>query len=326
MGRKITVPNQFFQKGDKVVNDPKAIRTHGALSSGAIIPFLIGTVLALVAANVYTFYQLNQFRAELDRVRNEPEVVRNELDQTREQLLAELAKANQATIISTQSNKSTVESLKSEFQVARKQASELSGQARVAADKHADELAAKLEQAQEQQARQVNAVASDVSKVRTDNEATKTSVNEVSNQVATVKSDLTATQSELQKTIASLKSAKGDLDSQMSLIATNATELQALKERGERNYLDFSLTVKDKTKHLGDVTIQLKSTDVKKNRFTVDVIADDKTVTKKDRTVNEPLQFIVSGSRQPYELVVNEVSKDAISGYLSAPKVQPTRR
>jgi len=57
----------------------------------------------------------------------------------------------------------------------------------------------------------------------------------------------------------------------------------------------------------------------------VEVIADDKKVEKKDRTVNEPVQFMLSKATQPYELVVNEVRKDMISGYVAAPKVQSAR-
>ena len=68
--------------------------------------------------------------------------------------------------------------------------------------------------------------------------------------------------------------------------------------------------------------VMLKKTDPKKNKFTIELVADDKSVEKKDRKVNEPLQFYVAKARQPYELVVNEVRKDAIVGYLSAPKVQ----
>ena len=76
---------------------------------------------------------------------------------------------------------------------------------------------------------------------------------------------------------------------------------------------------------MGDVTVLLKKTDPKKNTYTIEVVADDKTVEKKDRTVNEPVQFLLSKATQPYELVVNEVKKDLISGYLSVPKVQQVR-
>jgi hypothetical protein len=55
------------------------------------------------------------------------------------------------------------------------------------------------------------------------------------------------------------------------------------------------------------------------------IIADDKRVEKKNRTVNEPIQFLLSKSVLPYELVVNDVKKDLIVGYLSVPKVQQAR-
>ena len=70
----------------------------------------------------------------------------------------------------------------------------------------------------------------------------------------------------------------------------------------------------------------LRKADPKRSRFTVDVIADDKKVEKKDRTINEPVQFYVSRARQPYELVVNEVRKDRIVGYLAVPKVETASR
>jgi hypothetical protein len=76
---------------------------------------------------------------------------------------------------------------------------------------------------------------------------------------------------------------------------------------------------------VGDIAVLLKKTDPKKNRYTIEVIADDKTVEKKDKTINEPVQFLLSRATQPYELVVNDVKKDLISGYVASPKVQQTR-
>jgi len=98
--------------------------------------------------------------------------------------------------------------------------------------------------------------------------------------------------------------------------------LDALKRLGERNYFQFTLLKKDKQpKRVGDISLKLKGVDKKKNRYTLDVVADDKTVEKRDKGINEPLQFYVAkGGKLPYELVVNEVGKDQITGYLSTPK------
>ena len=127
------------------------------------------------------------------------------------------------------------------------------------------------------------------------------------------------------KTIADLKSARGDLGVQSGLIATNAQELVALKRLGERNYFEFKLGKSKAPQRVGDITLLLRKTDPKKNKYTVDVMADDKLTEKKDKNVNEPVQFYSSKARQPYEIVVNQVQKDLIVGYLATPKEQAAR-
>jgi hypothetical protein len=284
-------------------------------SGGVKIPILFGAVLALVGASVYLFYEVKQ--------------VREELANTREALLAEIDKVHETSNVSTQTSKRSVDNLKTQVDDARRMASQLAGQAKVDATKHADDLATKLEQIQKEEAAKVNervtAVSADVSAVKEDANQNKSKIGEVSTEVAVVKTDAAATRSTLEKTIADLKSAQGDLGFQSGLIATNSKELQALRQLGERNYTEFKL-VKEKTaRKVGDVQMRLKAVDVKKNRYTIELIADDKLVEKKDKTVNEPVQFILSRATQPYELVVNQVSKDMISGYVSAPKVQAPR-
>jgi hypothetical protein len=79
-------------------------------------------------------------------------------------------------------------------------------------------------------------------------------------------------------------------------------------------------------KKVGDIMLTLKKSDTKRNRFTMDVMADDKHVEKKDKTMNEPVQLYVSGNLQPYEIVINQVKKDEVVGYLATPKVKVARR
>jgi hypothetical protein len=167
----------------------------------------------------------------------------------------------------------------------------------------------RLESAQKQTAQQVTAVASDVSTVKTD--------------VGGVKTDLTKTQTDLATTISQLASVRGDLSSTNSVIARNHDELVALQHKGDRNYYEFTLT-KGQKKPVGTVSLELKKADQKKSRFTLNVFADDKTYEKKDRNVNEPLQFYSGKDSALYEIVVNSVSsKNQISGYLSTPKGAP---
>lgn len=292
--------------------------SDSADSSGAKIPILFGAVVALVAASLYQFYEVRQVRAELAT--------------TRDALLDQISKVHETSSVSSKTNRESVDSLKSQMDEARRQASILAGQAKIDATRHADELAAKLEKAQQEQtaklsetASAVSAVTGDLSKVRDDANTTKTRVGEVSTDLANVKSDAAATRSELERTIADLKSTRGDLGVQSGLIATNGKELAALRSLGERNYTEFRLTKEKAPRKVGDVQIRLKSADMKKNRYTIELIADDKLVEKKDKTVNEPVQFMLSRATQPFEIVVNEVKKDMISGYIAAPKVQQAR-
>ena len=283
---------------------------------------LLGAVIALMAATAYSFYQVNQLRAELA--------------ETREILGTEIAKVSEISNVSTKTGRAGMETLKQQVDAAREQASRLAGQARIDASKHADELAAQLERAQQEAAARlaretakvadsVNAVSSEVSQVRQDANTTGTRVTEVATNLSAVKSTADATKSELEKTIAELTSTRGDLGVQSGLIATNSKQLQALRALGERNYTEFSLKKAKVTQRIGDLQIRLTNADTKRNRYTIEVIVDDKKVEKKDRTVNEPVQFILSRSVLPYELVVNEVKKDVIAGYLAAPKVQQSR-
>lgn len=289
--------------------------------SSATIPILGGAVLAVVAGSLYLFYQLNQVRDDLDQVREQ-------LAQTRSQLTAEIARVHENSTASTQTSQSSVDALKAELDAARKQARKLVGDAQVNATKHADEIAAQLEgvlKIQQEQAQKVTAVSDAVSQVKTDTDATKTQVGAVTNDLGAVKTDLTATKSELEKTIADMKRTTGELGVQSGLIATNTKELVALRALGERNYTEFALSKEKILRKVGDIHIQLKSADPKRNRYSLDVMIDDKVIEKKDKTVNEPIQFMRAGFTQPYELIVNEVKKDMISGYVAAPKSPQTR-
>ena len=141
--------------------------------------------------------------------------------------------------------------------------------------------------------------------------------------VGGVKNDVAKTQSDLATTVAQLTSMKGDLTNTNSVIARNHDELVLLEHKGDRNYYEFTLT-KNQRKPVGTISLELKKTDAKKNRFTLAVLADDKVYEKKDRNVNEPLQFYAGKEPMLFEVVVNSVSaKNTITGYLSVPKNAP---
>ena len=165
-----------------------------------------------------------------------------------------------------------------------------------------------VETQQQATAKAVSTVSSDVSSVKTD--------------VGGVKTDLGNTQSELKTAESQLQSMKGDLGVQSGLIATNHGELEILKHKGDRNYYEFTLS-KGQRKPVSTVSLELKKADLKHSRYTLDVYADDKKIEKKDRGLNEPVQFYTGKDNYLYELVVNSIDKNAIKGYISTPKAAP---
>lgn len=185
--------------------------------------------------------------------------------------------------------------------------------ARAAALEHQQQAAAARPAAtqsqQQEQGQELAAVGGELSDVRTD--------------VGATKSDIQKTQTDLAATNAKLERAIGDLGVQSGLIAHNAQELEILKHKGDRNYYDVTLQKNARTP-VSTVSLQLKKVDPKKSRFTLNVIADDRTIEKKDRTLNEPLQFYTGRDHLLYEFVVFAAAKNNISGYLSTPKNTPT--
>lgn len=167
----------------------------------------------------------------------------------------------------------------------------------------------RLETAQKATSQQVTAVSSEVSNVKTD--------------VGGVKTDVAKTQSDLASAVSQMQSMKGDMGMQSGLIAHNEQELDLLKHQGDRNYYSFKL-VRGRRQPVATVSLELRKADVKHSRFTLDVLADDKTYEKKDRNVDEPLQFYTGKDPMLYEIVVNSIGKNEISGYISTPKNAPT--
>ena len=279
-----------------------------SLGSRLVLPILYAAVIALAGFSVYMFLQVDKLREEIVKLR--------------ESVLTEITNVRDASSVSTDSQRRHLDALREELDAARRNATLAAGQARTEALKHAEDLARKLEAEQQ---RQQQAVKSELSAVKEAASATNAKIADVTTDVTSVKSEVASTKSELDKTISELKSVRGDLGVQSGLVATNSRELNALKTLGDRNYFEFKLGKSKAPQKVGDITLKLKNADGKRNRYTVEVVADDKLFEKKDRTVNEPVQFYVSAARQPYELVVNQVAKDLISGYLATPKVRAAR-
>jgi chromosome segregation ATPase len=167
----------------------------------------------------------------------------------------------------------------------------------------------RLESAQKATNQQVSAVSTAVSDVKTD--------------VGGVKTDVAKTKTDLASAVGQMQSMKGDMGMQSGLIARTHDELEILKHRGDRNYYEFTIT-KGEKKPVSTISLELKKCDPKKSRFTLNVYADDRKYEKKDKNLNEPLQFYTGKDPMLYELVVNSINaKNQISGYISTPKGAP---
>jgi predicted nucleic acid-binding Zn-ribbon protein len=148
----------------------------------------------------------------------------------------------------------------------------------------------------------------------------------VATDVTGAKKDIDATRTDLEATKTKLERAAGDMGVMSGLIARNHDDVEELRRKGDRNYYEFSIQKSKNAQKVGPVQIALNKTDQKKNKYTITVLADDKSIEKKDKTSGEPVQFYVKGSARltPYEIVVFDVNKNQITGYLSTPKENAT--
>ena len=135
-------------------------------------------------------------------------------------------------------------------------------------------------------------------------------VNKLNGDVSGVKTDLDATKNNLQM-------ARSEMGTR---IARNHDEIDELRRIGQRDYFEFSVTRKAGPQKVGSIQVELRDTNTKKNQYTINVLADDKSFEKKNRSVNEPIFFYTGGSRAALELVINKVTKSSATGYLSIPK------
>jgi predicted nucleic acid-binding Zn-ribbon protein len=144
----------------------------------------------------------------------------------------------------------------------------------------------------------------------------------VATEVGGAKKDIADTKTDLETTKGKLERATGDMGVMSGLIAHNRDDLEELKRRGDRNYYEFKVTKSKTPQRVGPVQVTLNKTDQKKGKYTMTVFVDDRSIEKKDKTAGEPVQFYLKGNARlaPYEIVVFDVGKNDINGYLSTPK------
>jgi hypothetical protein len=254
-------------------------------------------VFVLLGWLLYADYQTKQStQADMDKANQRADLLAKQLDQANGRL-AELKGLLDVTSEKVKLTQAEIDRAKGLAQAIRKEQKESGA-----------ELSAKIGQV----------------KQATEESAAK--LGEVSGGLAGAKTDIAAINKDLEATKGKLERSVGDMGVMSGLIAKNHDELEDLKRRGERNIFEFDLRKSKTPSRVGPIQLTLTKVDVKKLKFNMDVIADDKRIAKENKTVNEPVQFYVKGARPPYEIVVYEVSKDRAVGYLSTPKDAGTPR
>lgn len=140
-------------------------------------------------------------------------------------------------------------------------------------------------------------------------------------QLADQQKELASTREEVEKTRADLQgNLNSTRDELNGSIARTHDELVALEKRGERNYFEFELDKSKNFQRVGPISLSLRKVDFKKKHYDLAMMVDDFQLQKKNVNLFEPVWITLSDRPQPVELVVNEIHKDEIKGYISEPK------
>jgi chromosome segregation ATPase len=275
----------------------------------------------LFITQIYTISSLRSNESRLATLQSDQAKVR-------EMLEGEVAKMREASALIDMDRQKALDAVRDEVDKARRQARGVAGKVREETLKSVEDLASRVDVSESRLKQQQEAgarVATEITSLKQATNSTQSTITDVSTEVKQVRTEVASARSQMERTIADLRRTTGDMGVMSGLIATNAKEVDALKQLGDRTYTEFTLYKRKDPIKLADITILLKKADVKANRYTLEVQADDRKFEKKDKTANEPVQFYVGRNRQPHELVINQVGKDRIVGYLATPKAPASR-
>jgi chromosome segregation ATPase len=275
------------------------------------VHFLLSGAILLGSMAFYESTLAERLRREVGQLRRDNLILRTNIWKSNRSLQQSL------TVLHTE-----LDQFHAELARARAETGESLAMTREAAARHADALANRLEKKRRQEEAERQHLSAELSKVQQSAAETSMRLNGVSSDVGSVMSEVESVRSVAGQATATLRQTRGEIGTMSGLIATNADEIQMLRDLGDRNVYEFTLTKSDGVKRIGDIQMSLDKTDAKRNVFTVEILAADQRVEKRDKNINEPVQFYVPGKgTQPYELVVNEVNKNTVKGYLATPKV-----
>jgi len=294
------------------VSDTNESTTKPALAGRSNwIHFLFSGVILLGSMAFYETTQAEALRHEVAQLRRENSALRTNLSKSDRSLQQSLAAFHEE-----------LDRFQAELAGARAETGESLATAQAAAVRHADALVSKLEKKRRQEETQQRQLSAELNRVAQSTAETSMRLNGISSDVGSVRSEVESARSVAMQATANLQQTRGDLGMIGGLVATNSDEIQMLRDLGDRNVYEFTLAKSNGMQRIGDIQVALDKTDTKHNLFTVEILAADQRVEKRDKNINEPVQFYVPGKGgQPYELVINEVSRNTVKGYLATPKL-----
>lgn len=283
-----------------------------------------GMVAGLVGLGVAQFYSINNLNALQTKLTQVETALEAEQAKAKE-AESEMSKVRDTARADAAEREKALVALREEVDKARVQARNIAGQVKTETLKTVQDLSTRVKANEQKLQDDHAAVSSELTGLKDAAASTNTQVATVTTDLRDVRADLEGTRGTLNGALADLKRMNGDLGVMSGLIATNGKEIDALRQLGDRTYSEFAVPKSKNPVRVGDVWVLLKKADTGRNRYTIELRADDRKIEKKDRTINEPVQFYVGRNRQPHELVVNQVQKNQIVGYLATPKVAATR-
>jgi chromosome segregation ATPase len=268
--------------------------------------FLGIVIAALAIGNVYLI-------SRVDRLQTETASLQSSLQQ-------QIGGVQETSSLHAGQARRELESLRQQIEEARKEAA---GRAQREARRHADQVAQNLTQ---QQQRQQEELMGGIHDARNVADQANTEVQVVRNDLLGMKAEVEDTNAHLYETASLLDQTTDDVSEISGQVTDNRSEIASLRRMTERDRVRFQLTKSKEMQRVADIQLRLRDTDAKRNKFTIEILADDKTFVKKNRQVAEPMMFYMGETAQPYELVITKMEKNGVSGYLARPKVQMASR
>jgi hypothetical protein len=135
---------------------------------------------------------------------------------------------------------------------------------------------------------------------------------------------LTKMQAQLDAQGKAIEATRGDLASTRTeltgSIAKTHDELVVLQKKGERSYFEFDIQKSKAFTHEGPVGVSLRKANLKHQYADLELMVEDRDLVQKHVNLDQPVMFYQPDTELPIQVVINDITKDHIHGYVSAPK------